>query len=104
MSLLLINDEQIIQRLSEVSRKKRLLLDMTQMALAKRANLSVYTVKKFEKGEAPSFRTVISILRALGEIDRLQDLIADVQESPRQQFFREQNSDHLRQRASRERD
>lgn len=104
MSLLFINDEQIIHRLSASCRKKRLLLNMTQEALGKRANLSTETIKKFEKGEAPSFRTVISILRALGEIDRLENLIADVQESPREQFLREQNDGRLRQRARSERD
>lgn len=104
MSLLFINNEQIIHRLSKSCRKKRLLLNMTQETLATRANLSIPTVKKFEKGEAPSLRTVINILRALGEIDRLEGLISDVQESPRETFLREQNASDLRQRASGERD
>lgn len=104
MSLLLINDEQIIHRLSQTCRKKRLLLNMTQETLATRANLSIPTIKKFEKGEAPSLRTVINILRAIGEIDRLESLISDVQESPREKFLREQKASKLRQRASSEKD
>jgi len=104
MNFTLISDGQIIARIAEGCKKKRLLLNMTQETLAIKANVSMNTIKKFEKGEPPSLRTLISILRALGEINRVQDLIPDFQESPEDIFRREQLSKPVRKRASGERD
>ena len=56
-----------------------------------------------ERGEPFSFRTIISVLRALGEIGRLQELILNFEESPEEIFLREQSSKPARKRASRER-
>ena len=103
MSFALINDGQIMDRISEGCRKKRLLLNMTQEALSTKANVSLNTIKKFERGEPFSFRTIISVLRALGEIGRLQELILNLEESPEEIFLREQSSKPARKRASRER-
>lgn len=75
---------------------------MTQKTLATKANVSINTVKKFERGEPSSFRTFISVLRALGEIDRIQGIILDFEESPEEVFRREQSSKPARKRASSE--
>lgn len=103
MSFALISDGQIISRIADGCKKKRLLLGITQEVLAKKSNVSMNTVKKFERGEPPSLKTLISILRALGEIDRTQELIPDYKESPEDIFRREQLSRPVRKRARRER-
>lgn len=77
---------------------------MTQAELAKRSNVSLRTIKKFENGGPASFRTVLSIMRGLGEIDRFQHLIPEFEESPKEVFLREQSAKPMRQRASGERD
>lgn len=102
MSYFLINDTEIIKRLAEGYRRKRLKLNMTQETLAKKSNVSIGTIKKFEKGEATNLKTMIGILRALGEVDRLQYLIPEIEESPKDIFLREQESKKTRKRASRE--
>lgn len=103
MTLFLLDDDQIIRKLAESIREKRLQLDMTQAELAKRANVSLPTVKKFESGSPPSFKTVVSIMRALGELARVELMMPVISESPREIFEREAKSLKKRKRASRER-
>lgn len=100
MSLFFINDGQIIERIAKSCQKKRLSINMSQATLAKKANLSIATVKKFEGAQAPSFKTIIAILRSLGEIDRLQSLILGAEDTAKDIFLDEHTSKKIRQRAS----
>lgn len=101
MGLLLINDTTLLQKVANGCRNKRLHLNITQLALAQRANLSLATVKKFEEGGVGNLRTLIGIFRALGEYNRLEGLILEVLESPKEIFIKEQSFKKKRRRASR---
>ncbi len=76
---------------------------MTQSTLATRANLSLATVKKFEDGEVGNLKTLIGIFKALGEAGRLEQLIPEILESPKEIFIKEQTAKKKRLRAGRAR-
>lgn len=91
MDIFLLNDIQIIERLSQSCKDKRIALGLTQKDLAERSNLALKTISKFEAGEAPSFKTVLSILRALGEVHRVSSLFIENLESPKELFYKNKN-------------
>lgn len=87
-----LTDDQIIERVAARCRAKRQLLGMTQKELAKKSNLSLPTIKKFESSQPPSFITLIHILRALGDLERLEELIVETDESVRDLFYKERGN------------
>lgn len=97
MDFTLLDNHQIIQRISHSLKDKRLSLNLTQAQLAKKANLSLPTIKKFESGKPPSFLTLIAILRSLGEIQQLEALSPRVNPSPKEIYQAESKK---RKRAS----
>lgn len=88
----LLNDGQIIERIAKGCRAKRTQLKMTQEELAKRSNLALPTIKKFERGEPASLKTLIAIMRALGEVQRFEELLIEIDESPREIFLQQRNN------------
>mgnify|MGYP003674217006 CR=1 FL=1 len=76
-----LSDDQIIERIASRCRARRLELEMTQSDLAHQSNLSLITIKKFETYTPPSFKTLIAILRALGDLHLLSELMNPLEES-----------------------
>lgn len=87
MALHLISDAEMYRRIHEGCRAKRQALALSQAALAGRSGLSLRTVKKFEHGESINLMSLMKLLRALGEFQRLEALVPDVEASPREQFL-----------------
>lgn len=87
MAILMLNDEEIKDQILEGCRQKRLLLNFSQAELAKRAGLSTRTIRGFELGQTVNFMTLIKILRALGEFNRLNELVIKIPISPKEVFL-----------------
>jgi len=89
---LFLSDDQIIERVAQRCRARRVELEMTQNELARKSNLSLITIKKFEAANPPSLKTVIAILRALGELQLLAELMSPLEESAKEIHLRAQGS------------
>ena len=76
-------DQQILEALSGQVRRTRLDKNITQQQLADKAGVGVATLRRFESGEGNlSLLNLIAVLRALGQLDRLQPLLDSVTLSP----------------------
>ncbi|MBR1923026.1 MAG: helix-turn-helix transcriptional regulator [Paludibacteraceae bacterium] len=75
---------EIVRMLGQRVRKYRILSGLTQKELAQRADVSVPTLQAFEKGQNKdiSFSTLLRLLRGLGQLDRVEDILSDLWESP----------------------
>lgn len=60
--------------LGQAVRRLRLHQDRTQRALANDANVSISTLKDLEKGHGSSVRTLILVMRALGQTAWIESL------------------------------
>ena len=93
-------DRTILLRIGEKLKALRLKQNITQQSLAEAANVSLSTVKKIEKGEIRSFDAFLRMLRTLGKLDALQQLVEEEQLSPSEYYDMVQASKtHLRKRA-----
>lgn len=55
-------------------RRARLLMDMDQATLARRANVSVGAVRNLESGKGSTLLTLLRVLRVLGRADIFEQL------------------------------
>lgn len=83
-------------------RRSRLLQDVDQLTLAREANVSVGALRNLESGSGSTLRTLIRVVRALGEQEWLEDLEPQLEVSPLQLARAEQRRREP-QRASRTR-
>lgn len=70
-------NEAVLQELGRRLSRARLDRNLTQARLAEDAGLSLRTVQNVEAGEGSSLETWVRLLRALGELDRLETWLAD---------------------------
>lgn len=96
-----LSDTQIQRRLGSRLRSARLQQNITQQSLANSSQVSLSSIKKIEGGEIGSFESFLRLIRTLGFLDSLQDLVNERQMSP-SEIFALQNSTvkHSRKRAS----
>lgn len=75
---------EIIRILGQRARIYRIRVGLTQKELAERARISVPTLQSFENGQSRdiSFSTLLRLLRGLGQLDGVNDLLPDILESP----------------------
>ena len=73
----LASPEDIERALGERLAKLRLARNINQTTLAAEAGVSRRTISNLENGEGVSFDTLIRVMRALGVIERLADLLPD---------------------------
>lgn len=76
------SNAQILQRIGQHYAEHRLAQNLTQGQLAEKAGVGVSTVHRFEKGQPSGLDTLVSILRALGLLHELSNLVAEVGVSP----------------------
>ena len=81
-----LTDMLICQKIGEKLRAVRLKQNITQQSLAEAANVSLSTVKKIEKGEIRSFDALLRMLRTLGKLEVLQQLVEEEQLSPSEYY------------------
>lgn len=79
-----LSNEAILRELGLRAQAQRLHLNQDQETFAYEAGLSVSTLYRLEKGSPVAFSAYIKVLRALGLLDRLENLIPDIEISPMQ--------------------
>lgn len=82
----MMTDLAILTRIGAKLKTVRLKQNITQQSLAEAANVSLSTVKKIEKGEIRSFDALLRLLRTLGKLDALQQLVEEEQLSPNEYY------------------
>ncbi|OCG34551.1 helix-turn-helix domain-containing protein [Gilliamella sp. Gris1-4] len=50
--------------------------NLSQLELAQKSEIGIATIKRIEQGESITLQTLISVLRGLGELDQLNNLLA----------------------------
>jgi|GEM_PF-6329987 len=78
-----LTDQEMYQKISQSLVSKRLALNILQKELAAKAGISLLTLVKFEAGHEVKVLTLFKIMRALGEISRLNALVIEELESPK---------------------
>jgi len=96
----MVSDEEMFDRIRSGCVEKRLHLQMTQAELASRAGLSLPMIKNFERGRHVNAMSLIRILRAIGEFQRLEALVPEVLPSPMALFNQTQTA-HRKKRVRR---
>ena len=79
---LIASTTQIEAELGYRLRRRRVALGLNQSEVAERAGLARRTVSSVERGEGASMATFVSMLRALGALDQLQQILPDPGPSP----------------------
>ena len=69
-------------KFGEQIRRARLIEDVTQEELARRANVSQVTLSKLESGKGSTLTTIVKVLQALGRDDWLGTLEPEPEVSP----------------------
>lgn len=86
MNIYSLTDTLIQQRIGNKIKDLRLRQNITQANLASDAQVSLSSLKKIEKGHISSFDSLIRVLRILGKLDVLQQLVEDEEMSPNEYY------------------
>ena len=75
---------ELVRLLASRFKEYRLRANMTQKEIAEQTGLTVNTIQRFESGIATnvSLGTFLLLLKAVGQIEGLDDLLPDLPESP----------------------
>lgn len=93
-----LTDESILKELGGRLTSARLVCNLTQAALAEQAGVSKRTVERLESGEvATQLSGFLRVCRALGLLERFDNLIPEAMTSPMEQL---KQQGRKRQRAS----
>ncbi|MFN1835450.1 helix-turn-helix domain-containing protein [Balneola sp. MJW-20] len=92
-----LSDQAILKQIGKRIRRKRLQQNITQEAMAENAGLSRITISNLEQGKSSSLRTLIQVLRVLGQLDDLEAFIPEPGVSPMEML---KNEGKKRKRAS----
>ena len=97
----MLADAMILSRIGNKLRTVRLKQNITQQTLAEEAGVSLSSIKKIEKGEIGSFDSWLRVLRTLGKLDILQELVDEEELSPSEYYEWVHSSvSHMRKRAA----
>lgn len=86
MDIYSLTDTLIQQNIGKKIKALRLQQNITQANLAEDAQVSLSSVKKIEKGQIGLFDNLIRILRVLGKLDSLQQLVEEEEMSPNEYY------------------
>lgn len=78
----LMTDEVILGEIGGRLAQRRLDLQMTQAAVAEEAGLAKRTVERIEAGATAQLSSLIRVLRVLGLLERLDDLVPEAGPRP----------------------
>lgn len=75
---------ELVRLLGSRFKEYRMRANMTQKEVAEQSGLTVTTIHKFESGAASnlSLGTFLLLMKAIGQIDSLDELLPDLPESP----------------------
>ena len=77
-----LTDSAVLEELGKRLERRRIDANLTQAQLAQEAGISKRTLERIESGASTDFAMLIRTLRALGEIEGLENLIPDLPQSP----------------------
>ena len=92
-----LTDPAVLAEIGARLRRHRLRNDQTQRQLADAAAVSKRTVERLEAGQSTQLSSFLRVCRALGLLDRFEDLVPEPLPSPVEQLRRQGRE---RQRAS----
>lgn len=75
MDYSLLNDEEILKDLSSRLENLRISKEMKDSQLVEKSGVTSVTISKFRSGHNITLKTFIRLLRALGELDRLESFL-----------------------------
>lgn len=75
-------NRQIRSRIGDSVREYRLERNFSQALLAERAGVSLSTVKRLEAGQGCDMDNFINVMRALGRIEDLDEVLPEIQLKP----------------------
>jgi transcriptional regulator with XRE-family HTH domain len=84
--MLFLTDQEILEKIIFKVKSKRKMLGLSQKDLALKAGLSFRTVQVAEAGGSPNLKSLIAMLRALGELYLLDSLMKEETLSPKERF------------------
>lgn len=93
-----LSTPELIRLIGQRFRDYRLRVNMTQKEVAEKAGLSVITVSKFEGGQSInlSISSLAMMLRAIGCIDKLAELLPELPPSPYMQTTQGANKQRVK--------
>jgi transcriptional regulator with XRE-family HTH domain len=77
-----MSDPAIIEELSKRFRELRLKKNMQQKELSEYSGVAIGTIRRFENGETISTESLIKVMRGLGILENLEQLIPEEPISP----------------------
>lgn len=78
----LLTDEAVLQQIGQRISMRRVELNLTQAALAKKAGVSKRTVERIEDGASAQMLSMIKVFRVLELMDRLDSMLPEPQPKP----------------------
>lgn len=100
MADILLNDDEVLNVLGNRLTARRIALGLTQAKLATEAGVSKRTVERMEAGHSAEIVTWIRVLRVLGILGNLQQMIPQAGPTP-MQLLQQQKKSYIRKRAPR---
>ncbi len=82
MNFQAMGDAAILREIGQRLEQARLQRNMTQATLSDLTGVSRRTIQKTEEGEVSTLKTLIALLRGLGELDQLNLLLPETPLSP----------------------
>ena len=95
-----LTDQAALEHMGECVRQLRLRRNITQGELAQDAGVGKSTIERFEKGHSIQLTSLIRIMRKLGKLEELLELIPDQADSPMELLMKKGSRKY---RASKER-
>jgi len=77
-----LTDEAVLEEIGQRLARRRIELDLTQAALARRAGVGKRTLERVEAGATAQFSTLIRLLRALDLMPVLDQLLPEAKPGP----------------------
>lgn len=98
----ILSDSELLKRIGRRLKSMRLKQELSQAALAVKADVSLSSLKRLEEGNVKSVDVLIRIMRTLGSLDIFTSLVEEEQPSPAEIFkMMESANKHRRKRAPR---
>ncbi len=98
----LLTDDAALKHIGERVRQLRLRKDITQSQLAKNSGVGKSTIERFEKGSSIQLTSLIRVLRSLGKLEDLLELIPDQVASPMELLMKEEPAKYRASRAKKQ--
>lgn len=97
-----LTSQAVLIKLSELFRKYRIDMNLSQVELSEKAGISLRSITNFENGSDIKLSNFIKILKALGLADNLKTLVPDVSKRPSSFLAAEKHKQRVRKHSKKE--